>query len=88
MAAAGTQMKGATFDRRYLAVHRRRCAALVDTFACKVVSSRDLRGPSQEIDCEGWLANRNSRSNAGERRLVEASGVVPAKSRRRRDLRA
>ena len=39
------------------------------------MSSRDLARASHEIDREGWLANRSSLTDAGERRLVEAAGV-------------
>jgi len=45
------------------------------TFACKDVSSLDLGNNLRMIIPEGWLASRSSRTNEGERRLVEAAGV-------------
>src|SRR5688572_3985834 len=58
------------------------------TFArtqCEVGLRTVARSPLQPS--EGWPANRSSLTVAGERRLVEAAGVGPAKTDRRSGLR-
>jgi hypothetical protein len=55
-------------------------AAMVDTLRVSVNELAESGRPSPAIECEGWLATRSSLMNAGERRVVDLTGIEPVTS--------
>ena len=53
---------------------------MVDTLRVSVNELAIVGRPSPAIECEGWLATRSSLMIAGERRVVDLTGIEPVTS--------